>query len=77
MTLSIAPTPFEQWASAQGYNITPAVSPCAARAYADSRTQEVFEAWSASAAHFARMITDSTIETPALIEKVRGMADRA
>jgi len=72
--MQIASSPFEQWAAREGYDITPAVSPCPARAYADSRTQEVFEAWNACAAHFARMLTESTIETPALVEKVRGTA---
>ena len=68
------PSPFEIWAAAKQYDIPPPCHPVPARAYADSRTQEVFEAWNASAAHFAQMLTESTIETPTLVKKVREMA---
>jgi hypothetical protein len=60
--ITLAPSPFEVWAKGEGYDLTPAVSPCALRQYADIRTQEVFKAWNASARNVAQMVTESTLE---------------
>lgn len=73
-TMKLAPTPFEQWASSRGYDVAPAVVPAADRTYADSRTQEVYEAWRSGGGTVARMLAESTIETEALREKIRGLA---
>ena len=42
--ISILPTPFELWASSTGYDTAPTVLPAGNRVYADSRTQEAYEA---------------------------------
>jgi hypothetical protein len=40
--MKLARPPFEIWAARKGYDITPAVSPCPIRAYADLDTQAAF-----------------------------------
>jgi hypothetical protein len=69
-----APSPFEVWAKREGYSITPAVSPCPLRQYADRDTQAAFRVWNGGAAHTARMVTESTFETEALSEKILAIA---
>lgn len=44
------------------------------RIYADVRTQNAFDAWQAGASSVARMLTESTVNTPALREKIRELA---
>jgi hypothetical protein len=68
---STHPLPFDEWASAHGYDITPAVSPTNIRKYADRDTQAVFDARSAGTQRVAKMLTESTLETPALIDRIR------
>ncbi len=72
----IAPAscPFEQWAQDNGYNTAPAVLPAANRAYADRDTQAAFDAWNGCGRYLARMITESTLETAALREKLLAFA---
>jgi hypothetical protein len=65
---------FEDWAKDHGYNTAPAVLPAANRVYADRDTQAAFDAWNAGAASVARMITESTLETEALREKLLKLA---
>jgi hypothetical protein len=72
--VSLIPTPFELFATRHGYDLTPAVSPTDIRIYADVRTQNAYEAWRDGASTVARMITESTLETPALREKIRELA---
>jgi hypothetical protein len=72
--LAIAPSAFEQTATALGYDIAPAVSPDKLRVYADRVTQDAFDMWSAGAAYVARMVTESTLETEALREKLLAIA---
>jgi hypothetical protein len=69
-----SPSPFEQWASSRGYEIAPAVLPAANRVYADRETQAAFDAWNAGAASVARMLTESTLETEALRERIKALA---
>jgi hypothetical protein len=52
--LQIALSAFERWAADNQYDISPAVLPTADRVYADRRTQEAFDAWTAGAAHAIR-----------------------
>lgn len=73
--VSLVSTPFEQFATDRKYDITPAVSPCSIRIYADARTQEAYEIWRDGAASLARILTDSTLDTPALREKIRKLAE--
>ena len=68
------PSPFEVWASANGYDTAPAVLPAANRIYADRSTQAVFEAWNAGCRYVAMIVTDSTLETAALIDRIRKLA---
>ena len=72
--LRLISSPFEQTAIALGYDIAPAVSPISTRIYADLQTQTAFDMWNAGAAHVARMITESTLETEALREKLLAMS---
>jgi hypothetical protein len=72
--ITLAPSPFDLWATREGYNIAPAVSPCPLRQYADRDTQKAFEAYNAGAAHTARMVTESILETEALREKLLALA---
>lgn len=72
--VSLAPTPFDVWASSCGYDITPAVSPIPTRIYAERRTQEVYDAYIAGCRDTARMVVESTLETPALREKLLALA---
>ena len=72
--LRLVSSPFEQWAHENGYNTSPAVSPAPTRVYADSQTQAAFDAWDAGAADVARMVTESTLETEALREKLLAIA---
>lgn len=73
-SISLAPSAFEQWATKHQYDVAPAVLPAENRVYADSQTQAAFDAWNAGAAHVARMLTESTLETPALRERIRQLA---
>jgi len=72
--IALAPTPFELFAADRGHDIARAVLPDSKRVYADRYTQELFETWNAGAAYPARMLTESTVETPALREKIRELA---
>lgn len=72
--IALAPSPFEIWAAGEGYNTAPAVVPTDIRAYADRDTQAAYEAYIAGAADTARMVTDSTLETEALREKLLAIA---
>ncbi len=72
--IALAPSPFEVWAEGEGYDIAPAVSPSPIRQYADPQTQAVFNAWNASARVVAQMVTESTLETEALREKLLAIA---
>jgi len=71
---SPAPTPFEVWAKREGYDTAPAVSPIPTRTYADRDTQAVFNAYNRGARDTARMVTESTLETEALREKLLAFA---
>jgi hypothetical protein len=48
------------------------VSPSETRQYADRRTQEAFEVYKAGQQNVARMITESTLETEALVKSFWG-----
>jgi|HubBroStandDraft_3_1064219.scaffolds.fasta_scaffold896657_2 hypothetical protein len=72
--IALAASPFEVWAAREGYNIAPAASPCPLRSYADSNTQKALEAWNGGAGYVARMVTESTLETEALREKIQALA---
>ncbi len=43
--MNVNPSPFEQWALDNGYDITRAVSPCEIRQYADRATQAAYDAF--------------------------------
>ena len=73
--LSLISSRFEQSAATLGYDIAPAVSPDKLRAYADRATQDAFDMWKAGAAYVARMVTESTLETGALREKLLALAN--
>jgi len=72
--LRLISSPFEQTAIALGYDIAHAVSPIPTRFYADMQTQAAFDVWNAGAAYVARMVTESTLETEALREKLLTIA---
>jgi hypothetical protein len=72
--IALAPTPFDQWAASERYDITPAVSPSKSRAYADGRTQEAYENFQAGARSVASMLMHSTFESEAFREKMRELA---
>jgi hypothetical protein len=72
--ITLAPSPFEILAKSKGYDTAPAVSPVPTRTYADRVTQDAFDMWSAGAAHTARMVTESTLDTEALREKLKDIA---
>jgi hypothetical protein len=72
--LTLVTSPFTRWAEAYGYNITPAVAQSDLRTYADRDTQAAYEAWNAGAANVARMVTESTLETEVLREKLLAIA---
>jgi len=72
--IALAVSPFEIWAAREGYNTAPAVVPAADRTYADRQTQAVYDAYRAGAADTARMLTESTLETEALREKLLAIA---
>jgi hypothetical protein len=67
----LAPNPFEQFASDNQYDITPAVVPAENRVYADRQTQAAYEAWLDGARYVARMHFDSTFNTEAFRDKIR------
>jgi hypothetical protein len=71
---TLAPSAFEIWAEREGYDTAPAVSPIPSRIYADRVTQDAFDAWNAGFANVARMVTESTLETEALQEKLKAIA---
>ena len=73
--LHLAPSPFELFAASLGYDVAPAVSPSDIRQYADKLTQEAFDAWNAGACYVAGIVTESTLETRALVERVRELAN--
>jgi hypothetical protein len=50
------------------------VSPTDIRQYADRDTQAAFDMWKAGAEHVARMVTERTLQTPALIENIQELA---
>jgi hypothetical protein len=50
------------------------VVPAENRTYADRQTQAAYEAYRAGTAEFARLITESKLETQALRDKVRALA---
>jgi hypothetical protein len=68
--IALVPSPFEAWAVAHGYNIAPAVVPAPDRRYADRDTQAAFDAWDAGCRYVAMILTESTLETEALREKI-------
>ena len=72
--ISLVPTPFELLAAECQLDIAPAVFPDKDRVYADMRTQTAFEFWNAGGANLARALTESTLETEALREKIRELA---
>ncbi len=72
--ISLALSPFEIWAKREGYNIAPAVLPAENRIYAERDTQAAFDAWNGCGRYFARMLTESTLETEALREKLLAFA---
>jgi hypothetical protein len=73
--IALAPSPFELWAKREGYDTAPAMLPAANRTYADRDTQAVFDAYNRGAGDTARMMTESTLETPALRERIKTLAD--
>jgi hypothetical protein len=72
--IALAPSAFEVWAAREGYDIARAMSPSPNRMYADRQTQAASDAWNAGAKSLARMLTESTLETEALREKIRELA---
>lgn len=72
--LTLIPSRFEFFAKSHGYNLVPAISPSDIRQYADKLTQEAFDAWKDGACYVATILTESTLETPALIERIGGLA---
>jgi hypothetical protein len=72
--IAIAPSPFEQWAITHQYDTAPAVVPTPDRRYADRNTQAAFDAWNAGEKNVARKLTESTLETEALQEKIQALA---
>jgi hypothetical protein len=71
----LAPTAFELFAADRQLDTAPAVFPDSTRIYADMRTQTAFEFWNAGAASLARMLMESALETEALREKIRELAE--
>jgi hypothetical protein len=71
--ISLAPSPHKIGTSVNGYNTAPAVSPIATCIYAN-RDTKAYEAWNAEAAHVARIVTESTLETEALREQLLAIA---
>jgi hypothetical protein len=72
--IALAQSPFDVWATREGYDTAPAEVPCPLRQYADIVTQKAFEAYQAGAADTARLVTQSTLETEALREKLKALA---
>jgi hypothetical protein len=52
------------------------VAPTEIRQYADRDTWAAFDIWNASAAIFARMLTESTLESEALKEWINSLAEQ-
>ncbi len=69
-----APSPFELFAADRQYDLAPAVVPAPDRVYADRQTQAAYEMWQHGAATVARMVAESTLDTPALREKILALA---
>jgi hypothetical protein len=67
--------PFEQFASGKGYDLSRAISPGPIRTYADSCTQEAYEAWTDGARHVAGMLKKSTVETEGFRQKMLEFAE--
>ena len=74
--IALSPSQFEQWAANRKVDIAPAVVPTPTRVYADLTTQTLFDAWTAGAASIARTLTEATIETPALRERIQALSRR-
>jgi hypothetical protein len=72
--ISLAPSQFELWAQANGYDAAPAVSPTDIRKYADRNTQAAFDAWIAGARSVARKLTEPTHETETLRDGILRLA---
>jgi hypothetical protein len=70
----IISSPFEVWASANGYDIVLAVAQSDLRTYADRDTQAAYEAWSAGVAYVVRIVTESDWETEVLRDKLKALA---
>jgi hypothetical protein len=75
--IAVVPSPFEQFASDRGYDITPAVLPTENRVYADRQTQGAYETWLDGARHVASMLSDSTFNTEVFRAKMRKLAGNA
>jgi hypothetical protein len=74
--ISLAPSQSEIWANSRAYDTAPAVVPSDIRQYACKLTQAAYDAWKAGAQSVARMLTESTLETPALREKLIAASER-
>jgi hypothetical protein len=72
--ITLAPSPFEVWARDNGYDTARAVVPAHDRRYANRDTQAVFDAWDAGCRYVAMILTESTLETEALRERIRMLA---
>jgi hypothetical protein len=72
--IDLAPFPFELWAAREGYNTAPAVSSPTSAPMRTVTLRLRYEAWIAGAAHVARMVTESTLETEALRDKIQALA---
>jgi hypothetical protein len=73
--MKLISSPFDEWAPRHGYDIAPAVSPTDIRKYADRDTQAAFDAWNAGAVSVARIVTESTLETDALRERINSLTE--
>jgi hypothetical protein len=72
--ITLAPSPFELWAAREGYATAPAVASTPDRKYADRQTQAAFDAWDAGCRYVAMIVTESTLETEALCDKLKALA---
>jgi len=71
MTIRLARSPFDQFASDRGYDVALAVLPAPDRVYADRQTQAAYEAWLDGARYVTRMHFDSTFNTETSRDKIR------
>jgi hypothetical protein len=72
--ISILPTPFELWASSTATTLPPPRFPPETASMRIAARRKHMRPWQAGASSVARMLTDSTIDTEALREKIRGLA---